>query len=156
LPLWSRPDPGQQSAELLPTGVHGQPLAISLGDGYHFGLLGAIPSGVWFGSLLAVRAVKDDRGPTLVERAFEPYRSRRQQSVAVLARYGYFQLITWAFAILPIVAYSFYESPWSRMPPYVVNDVCDAPGITGTRYGACPGSPGFRMPGRHSLPGESP
>ena len=44
-----------------------------------------------------------------------------------------------------------------KLPAYIINGVCDAPGVHGTRYGACPGSPGFRMPGRTThLPGRSP
>jgi len=36
----------------------------------------------------------------------------------------------------------------------LVNDMCDVGQTTGTRYGPCPGTPGFRMP--VSLPGPAP
>jgi hypothetical protein len=55
-----------------------------------------------------------------------------------------------------VIISAFYQGHWQETPSHLVNDVCNAPGITGTRYGTCPGDPGFRMPGRHSLPGRSP
>ena len=64
------------------------------------------------------------------------------------------QLLGGAVANVVVIT-GWYGSQWREMPSYVVNDVCDAPGITGTRYGPCPGSPGFRMPTRLTgLPGK--
>jgi hypothetical protein len=46
-----------------------------------------------------------------------------------------------------------YADPYPSMPKSFVNGMCDTPGAGplvrgGTRYGPCPGAPGFRMPVR--------
>ena len=76
--------------------------------------------------------------------------------IIFLALYAVMQFIVWIPASVPDFAYGPYQSAWPKIPAYLLNDVCNAPGVTGTRYGTCPGDPGFRLPGRHSLPGHSP
>jgi hypothetical protein len=49
--------------------------------------------------------------------------------------------------VAPDVIQSFYQAQWPTLPNYLVNDVCDAPGVAGSPYGLCPGSVGYRMPG---------
>jgi hypothetical protein len=62
--------------------------------------------------------------------------------------YGALQLITIVPGNWFVIATGPYEEPWPKLPRDLVGNICDAPGITGTAYGPCPGSPGFRMPGR--------
>jgi hypothetical protein len=132
--------------------------AIPLGKGGAFRLpvIEIVAAGLWFGLLIAVRVLKDDRGRTLVERGLEQHTRCVRKAISLLALYGVFQFVNIVVATMPLWPLGFYEGPWPRLPKYVVNDVCDAPGVQGTRYGPCPGSPGYRMPGRHSLPGRSP
>jgi hypothetical protein len=112
------------------------------------GLLVSLPS--------ALRIFTDDRGRTLVERGLDGVPARTRSAITMLAVYGFFQLVMWLGAIAPTWPVGLYATPMPKLPAHIVNDICDAPGITGTRYGACPGSPGYRMPGRHSRPGRSP
>jgi hypothetical protein len=74
----------------------------------------------------------------------------------MLAMYSVFQLGGGGVANLPMLSGP-YSPKWEKMPAYVVNGVCDAPGFRGTRYGPCPGSPGYRMPMREThIASESP
>jgi len=51
--------------------------------------------------------------------------------------------------------FAFKAAPYPKeFPRELVNDMCDVGQTTGTRYGPCPGTPGFRMP--VSLPGPAP
>jgi hypothetical protein len=142
LHLWTYPAPSWMS--------------LPLGGGFHYPFVESLAAGLWFGSLIALRLFKDDQGHTLVERNLEAHSVRRRPGISLLATYSFFQLAIWIFASVPLWFYGPYESPWPKLPAYVVNNVCDAPGVHTTRYGPCPGSPGYRMPGRHSLPGTSP
>jgi hypothetical protein len=104
--------------------------------------------------LAAVRFFKDDAGRTVVERGLEAVRPRLRTVISVLAMIAISNvaLIT---ANTGNVIGGLFTSPFKEMPVHIVNDICDAPGITGTRYGPCPGSPGYRAPVR-TLPGSPP
>ena len=94
-----------------------------------------------------------------MERGLGNHSKRRATAISLLATYSVFQLTSWIIASVPLMMYGPYEpvEAWEKMPRYLVNDVCDAPpGVQGTRYGPCPGSPDWRIPTRHSLPGDSP
>ena len=133
------------------------PGSVSLGSGFSFPILPELLSfGLWFGVLAAVRIFKDDRGRSLVERGLDHHRPRVRAGLSLLALYGLMQMATWGIANAPLWPLGFHARPWPNLPASVVNGVCDAPGFSGTRYGPCPGSPGYRRPGRHSLPGRSP
>ena len=132
------------------------PGSLSLGGGFHYPWIEALAAGLFLGLVMAVRVFRDDRGRTIVQRGLEHHTPSRRTAVTMLALYGAFQLGVWGVANLPVMTLGFYQRQWSPLPSHVVNDLCDAPGVHGTRYGPCPGSPGYRMPGRHSLPGRSP
>ncbi|HEX9546490.1 MAG TPA: spirocyclase AveC family protein [Acidimicrobiales bacterium] len=151
------------AAEPLLVGLHlwsypGAPFALPLGSGMAYPAFPElIAFTLWFGILAAVRIFRDDRGQTLVERGLERHSAGVRKAVTLLALYAVMQLVTWGPAGVPDIALGLYARSWPKMPVQVVNNECDAPGIHGTRYGPCPGSPGYRMPGRHSrLPGQSP
>jgi hypothetical protein len=93
----------------------------------------------------AVRFFKDDTGRTVVERGLEHARPRTQAAVSVLALTG---MLGTAFGIAVIgeVAVGPYASPYKALPKHLLNGLCDAPGTTGTSYGPCLGSPGYRAP----------
>jgi hypothetical protein len=112
---------------------------------------------MFFGTVSSVYVFRDDKGHTLVERGLERHSPRMAKAITMMALYTCFQFAIWIPGGVPSTIMSFYQDGWAKMPAHLVNDVCDVPGVaSGTRYGPCPGSPGFRMPVRHSLPGRSP
>ncbi len=128
----------------------------------HVGRTGRIPlfeiigAGTYFGLVMAVRIFKDDRGRSLPERGLEHYSARVRKGVTFMALFGAFQFLVVVFGNAPVIL-SPFVTVTSNLPAHVLNGVCDAPGYHGTRYGPCPGTPGFRMPGRTTkLPGRAP
>jgi hypothetical protein len=75
----------------------------------------------------------------------------------MLALYAYFQLAIWLVASMPLWFIGPYEPQWKpNIPPDIVNGICNVPGSTtpgtsGSRYGLCPGSPGYRIPIRQTF-----
>lgn len=140
------------------------PRALSLldfGSGLRYALPELIAGPCFLALPAAVRVLKDDQGRTIVERGLQHLSPRRRTGVSLLALYGLFQLIAWIPGSLPITFLGPYQASWPELPSYLNTGICDEPGTLkpgeqGTRYGPCPGSPDYRMPGRHSLPGESP
>jgi hypothetical protein len=132
-------------------------MAFSPGHGLHYHLVIWLGTGMALGFYSALYFFRNDRGETIVERGLEHYSPRWRKAIAMMALYSIIQIISWGPGTTPMIVMSFFQDGWAaEMPPYLVNGMCDRPGIEGTRYGPCPGSPGYRMPGRHSLPGESP
>ena len=131
-------------------------MSLPLGGGLRYSASELVAGPCFFALPIAIRAFKDDSGRTFVERGVQHLPPRRQKAVALLALYFTFQFIMWIPNNVPDIAYGPYESQWPKLPRHLVANVCDAPGIHGTRYGPCPGSPGYRMPVRGSLAGHSP
>lgn len=102
----------------------------------------------------ALRYFRNDRGETLVERGLTGSH-RRRAWISQLALIGVINAM-WMGLTLGYTVAGLYSGPWRAMKPWVNNAVCDSPGVTGTRYGPCPGSPGFRLPLPGSLPGSKP
>lgn len=127
-------------------------MSFSPGHGaqYHAAVL--LGTGLFFGLMVALYIVRNDKGQTIVERGLERHRPRFRKAIALMALYTSVQFITWIPGNGPMILFSFYQDGWPGMPAHLVNDSCDAPGVDGTRYGLCPGAPGYRLPGRHSLP----
>ena len=117
---------------------------IPLGSGHRYSLFPAL-GGMFFYGLPALLYVRDDAGRNWLQRALAGV--RHQTALTVLCLYAVTQLGLIAVNA-PLAASGFYSKPWPELERYLVNDVCDAPGVSGTRYGPCPGSPGFRMPVR--------
>jgi hypothetical protein len=132
------------------------PGSIPLGHGFQYTIPALMETALFFLALGALYTFKDDRGRRLVERKIGDLEKPRVRAVLFLALYTTFQFVAWIPGSVPVMMNAFYERPWDRLPDYVVNKMCVAPGISGTRYGPCPGSPGYRLPGRGSLPGKSP
>ena len=131
-------------------------MSLDFGSGLRFAAPEAFAGASLIAGAIALRLFRDDQGRTIAERGTNHLRPARRAAVTMLALYATFQFIVWIPASLPDMAYGPYETPWPKMEPALLNDVCDAPGVSGTRYGTCPGDPGYRMPGPGSLPGESP
>lgn len=130
--------------------------SLPLGQGLKFPAFEWLAGSLFFLLPPLVRILRDDRGHTVVERGIEHLPPKRKAAVTMLALYGVFVVIALGPGTVPDLAYLPYETAWPQTPRYLLNDACDAPGVTGTRYGPCPGSPGFRLPGRGSLPGPNP
>ncbi|MGH2556460.1 MAG: spirocyclase AveC family protein, partial [Actinomycetota bacterium] len=132
------------------------PLTLNMGDGFRYPLVEVLGAGVWMGLLLALWIFKDDRGQRVVERGLDGYPKAARTGITMLALYSLVQLITWGPGTAGLWVHGLYETAWPKLPAHIVNGICDVPEIEGTRYGPCPGSPGFRMPVRGSLLGQSP
>jgi hypothetical protein len=143
LGLWTYPAP---SWSAIPLGSHG-----SLYPAFEW-----LSGGMVFLFAGALRLFRNDRGQTIVERGLDHLPRTRAGAISLLATYACIQLIAWGPPTWIDLAYVPYETQWHQTPQYLLNDACDAPGVTGTRFGPCPGSPGYRMPGRGSLPGPNP
>jgi hypothetical protein len=131
-------------------------MSLTFGPGAQYNVVILFQSAVCTVAMIAFYYFRNDKGERFIERGLDHYTPRRQRVLTLLAVYVCVQLATWVPGTMPVAFVSFYQDGWPKLPAYLVNDMCDAPGVTGTRYGPCPGSPGFRMPVRHSLPGESP
>lgn len=132
------------------------PSSIPMGGGFHYPIVELIDAGSWFGLFAAVYLFRNDKGETIAERGLERHSPGVRKGLTLMSLYTLIQVITIALGNGPLTITGLYETQWPKMPVHIVNNVCDAPGIHGTRYGSCPGSPSFRLPLRHSLPGESP
>ena len=113
-------------------------------------------AGSWFWALLTVfRHYKNDRGQTIIERGLDHLPARQRLAVTFLCLVAVVQGITltddafyWAMGL-------YADPPSEPLPAHIVQGVCDRDGFEGTRYGACPGTPGWAPPIRH-LPGPNP
>lgn len=127
-------------------------MSFSPGHGvqYHAGVL--LGTGLFFGPMAALYIIRNDKGQTIVERGLERHSPKLRKAIMLMALYSTVQFITWIPGDGPMILLSFYQDGWPRMPAHLLNNTCNAPGVDGTRYGVCPGAPGYRLPGRHSLP----
>ena len=107
---------------------------------------------VFFLVVPLVRYYKDDAGRTIAERGLESLRPATRYVVTTLALCGVVQLTALQNTLSASIP-GFYSSPYPDLPASLIIGMCDSSGFEGTRYGPCPGSPGFRMPVR-TLPGD--
>ena len=134
----------------------GFPDAFSLiGGGHRLPLGEVIGAALFWGGLSMLRNWKDDRGRTFLERGMEHVTSSRRRTVIQLFALITIGQLTLLAADWECAVWGLYSSPYVGLPAHVVNSVCDAGGFTNTRYGPCPGSPGYRIPLR-DLPGSVP
>jgi len=137
----------------------GTPISIELGGtAWRYPLF---PEILCFGFMLgipaALRFFRDDRGQTFVERDLERYSPKVRTLVAGLALYTFAQIAVIGCATIPLWPLAFHQREWGTMPPALNNGLCDQPGvIEHTRYGPCPGSPGFKLPMPGTLPPDTP
>jgi hypothetical protein len=137
----------------------GAPWAIHIGgDAWRWPVFPEYGVFILFAGLpAAIRILRDDEGRTIVERGLSHYGPRMRAVTSLLALYTLIQLVLWIPGTAPDWILGFRSTEWGKLPLSVNNGMCDQPGvIEGTRYGPCPGSPGYRMPVHGSLPGESP
>jgi Spirocyclase AveC-like len=133
----------------------GSPLTINVaGDAWGYPIIPEIFCfGLFLGIPASVRIFKDDMGRTFLERDLSGYSPRTGKLILFMSLYFIFQFTMGFIANMLLWPLGFYQHQWEGVPIYLNTGVCDEPGIiTGTRYGPCPGSPGFRMPLRGSIP----
>jgi hypothetical protein len=137
------------------------PLSINVGWGghnYYFETFEWAAGACFLGVPAFIRIFRDDRGRTLVEQKIDYMPYPLQKLTTFLSMFLLFQIGFFILGSVPAWVYSQWQHPYEPVPAYIANDICDIPGVTeNTRYGPCPGSPGWRMPGRTSnLPGANP
>lgn len=112
----------------------------------------AVGAIIGWGSVAVLRNFTNDRGETVIERGMERFSPRRRTIVSVLCVVAYMNLMVLTVDLVLALGGP-YSSEWRGLPAYVVNGACDtADGVASdTRYGPCPGSPGYRFPGRSDL-----
>jgi hypothetical protein len=123
-------------------------LALWSRSSYKYSLWEIIPAGIAFASVAAVRFFKDDANRTVTERGLERHHRSVRTALSVLALIGLFNTV-WLASTAFQAGVGLYAAPYPKLPAYIINGMCDPPGATGTAYGPCPGSPGYRLPLRH-------
>jgi hypothetical protein len=131
-------------------------MSLDIGPGAQFNLFIWVETALTLAAMGAVFTFRDDNGLHITERHLKRHTARVRTTISFLAMYSTVNLIFLGPGTLPMATVSYFQDGWPKLPAHLVNGICDAPGFAGTRYGPCPGSPGWRAPVRHSLPGESP
>jgi hypothetical protein len=128
----------------------GAPRELSLfDDGHRYAAVEFLTTGMVFAGWAALRYFRDDEGRAVTERGVGT-----AGSVLATAAWCASLLIILQFFVS---VFAFQADPYPKaFPRHLTNGMCDVGPTSGTRYGPCPGSPGFRMPSRNSLPGEPP
>jgi hypothetical protein len=126
----------------------GAPTALALFDNAHrYPAVEYLTTGMVFAGWAWVRHFHDDAGRAFTERGVGPMG-------AVLAMVG------WCASLLillqvTVIFFSIHTAPYPLgYPRDLVNGMCNVGATQHTRYGPCPGSPGFRLP--LSLAGPAP
>jgi hypothetical protein len=128
----------------------GAPRTLSLFDNAHrYSAVEFLTTGMVFAGWAGVRYFKDDQGRAFTERGVG-------RTGSVLAMVGWCASLLIVLQLI-VTLFAFHASPYpAQFPRHLVNGMCNVGATQGTRYGPCPGSPGFHMPGPHSLPGKAP
>lgn len=124
----------------------GSPRILSvLGNTHRLHVPDLITAMIFFFTFAAVRYFKDDHGHTFIERHTRHLSRPLSSATAFLALVG---LITSVALLntLTVAVTGLYADPYPVLPRHLVNDLCDTPGVSGTAYGPCPGTPGYRIP----------
>lgn len=127
-------------------GGAGMPVSVLHGD-FRWTLGEILYIGAWSTTLGSMRFFTDDRGRRVVERGLDHLPARRATPVRLLATIAFCNLsvILWS---TPLILAGLKAQRYPDYPRHLSNLSCDTPGLTGSTYGLCPGSPGFRVPVR--------
>jgi hypothetical protein len=170
--LWPRISPAQQFGVLAIFGMifasfeslvaiplrlwdwPGVPYGVPMGHGYRYPLMPELFAfGLFFAIPVGLRYFRDSKGLTVLERGMDHYGPARRTTVTFLACYGAVQLATWGPATVTLWPLGWFQDEWREtLPAHINNGVCDKGVVQHTRYGPCPGDPGFRAPFPGSLP----
>jgi hypothetical protein len=127
-------------------GGPGMPVPITGGD-HHWSLFEFGYIVAWATTLGLVRFFVDARGARITERGLGHLPARVRTAVSTLATIAVccVSVIGWS---TPVMLAGLHAEPYPAYPPALPNRTCDTATSSGTAYGPCPGSPGFRMPVR--------
>lgn len=132
------------------------PLSVPMGHGFSYPIVELFDVAAWFGLFAAVWIFRNDKGETVAERGLERHRPSVRKGLTLLSLYTLIQFISFAPGNGPLTVWALYEHHWPKLPTHIVNGFCDNLPGERTAYGPCPGSPGFRLPIRHSLSTQTP
>jgi hypothetical protein len=126
----------------------GAPTTGALFDNAHrYPAVEFVTTGTVFAGWAAVRYFKDDEGRAFTERGVG-------QLGRVLAMIGWCASLLIVLQLI-VTYFSFHAASYpAAYPRDLVNGMCNVGATQHTRYGPCPGSPGFSLP--LSLPGKAP
>lgn len=112
--------------------------------------------GLVFGTFSCVRYYVNDRGQRITERGLDQLPKRMRVFVSTLAMMAILNSLMITASLMDAVV-GLYSAPYRPQPAHLIVGACDYPGgPVGTRYGPCPGSPGYKMPLVGSLDGPNP
>ncbi len=97
------------------------------------------------GTIAAVRFLRDGDGRTVVERGLDRHAPRQRAALSLLALVGLCNLV-WIIGCGYQVLLGLNSGTYPDAPSYLNNHLCDVGATTGTKYGPCPGSEGYRLP----------
>lgn len=102
--------------------------------------------GLVFGAIACLRFFTDRDGLRWSERGIDTVRPGPRRTatrlLATIAACQLFVIVGWGLLTVPA---SLLSSPYPRLPAHLINGLCNAPGVTGSTYGPCPGSSGFHL-----------
>ena len=112
--------------------------------------------GLLFSTFSLVRYYVDERGNRITERGLDNYSPRLQAAVSTLAMVAILNSLMISVSLMDAFV-GLYSSPYRPQPAHLLVGACDVPGgEVGSRYGPCPGSEGYILPLKDSLPGQNP
>jgi len=115
-----------------------------------------VTAGVVFSSFSLVRFYVNDKGERVTERGLERFAVPIRRVISTLAMMAILNTLMITVSLADAFV-GLYSAPYRHQPAHLLNDACDVPGgAGGTRYGPCPGSPGYRMPLEGALEGPNP
>ena len=105
-----------------------------------------IPAGCFFGGPVVMRHFKNDKGQTVFERGLEHLSARARKTVTFLSLAGTMQVLIFITITFLVGGMGLYAKNTPDYPAHTVNGMCDVGTVTGTAYGPCPGTPGYKAP----------
>ncbi len=135
----------------------GAPAAFSMfGNNHRYAAVEYLTTGFVFAGWGAVRWFRDDSGRAFTERGFDRLAPGRRTAASLLATVGWCCALLLGLQLI-VNLFAFRADPYpAGFPRHLVNGMCDVGATTGTRYGPCPGSDGFRLPTPGTLGGSAP
>ncbi|MCX6398470.1 MAG: spirocyclase AveC family protein [Propionibacteriales bacterium] len=118
-------------------------------DSYRWSVAEFLYVGTWSTTICALRFFTNAKGQAITERGLDAMSPGKRALVSTLATTAWCSLAVIIYSSLVTVSGFHATSYPTDYPEHLPNVVCDIPGdpdTTGSAYGPCPGSPGFRIP----------
>lgn len=112
--------------------------------------------GFVFATFSCVRYYVNNKGERITERGLSQYGPKLRAVISTIAMVAILNSLAIGVSMADAIS-GLYSTPWPTIPSQLLLGACDqGPGPSVTRYGPCPGTPGYRMPIPGSLPGKNP